>query len=91
MVAARGHAAPPLTGRVVLDYKREPIGAFDLPLTVSSKTGKEEARLEAMLRLNPGADWNEIVARILRRGDLDENGRHPKQTKYVSGPVSNSG
>ena len=56
-------------GKIVLDYEREPIRAFDLPLTISSKIGKEEARLEAMLRLNPGAEWNDILARILRRGD----------------------
>ena len=56
-------------GKVVLDYKREPIRALDLPLIISSKIGDEEARLEAMLRLNPGADWSDILARILHRGD----------------------
>lgn len=56
-------------GKVVLDYKREPIRALDLPLIISSKIGDEKARLEAMLRLNPGADWSDILARILHRGD----------------------
>ena len=56
---------------VVLDYRGEAIRALDLPLTISSKIGEEEpARLEAMLRLNAnsGVKWNDILARMLRRG-----------------------
>ena len=55
-------------GRVLLDYKDEPIRAFELPLTISSKIGQEEARLEAMLRYDARVEWTDILARILRRG-----------------------
>ena len=53
-------------GRVVLDYQVKPIRVLRLPLTISSEIGKEEARLEAMLR---SVGWDNILARILRRGD----------------------
>lgn len=55
-------------GKVVLDYRVKPIRNLGLPLTISSEIGKgkEEARLEAMLRF---VGWDNILARILRRGD----------------------
>ena len=56
-------------GRVVLDYCGVPTRVLNLPLTILSKIGQEEARLEAMLRLNPNVEWSDIMARILRRGD----------------------
>ena len=55
-------------GQVLLDYKDEAIRAFELPLTISSKIGQEEARLEAMLRYDARVEWTDILARILRRG-----------------------
>ena len=55
-------------GRVLLDYKDQAIRAFELPLTISSKIGQEEARLEAMLRYDLRVEWPDILARILRRG-----------------------
>ena len=51
-----------------MDYKDEAIRAFELPLTISSKIGQEEARLEAMLRYDARVEWTDILARILRRG-----------------------
>ena len=57
-------------GRVILDYKREPIRAFDIPLTISSKIGNEAARLEAMMRSDKRIRLSDILARILRRGVL---------------------
>ena len=55
-------------GRVVLDYRDEAIRAFELRLTISSRIGEEEARLEAMLRYDARVEWKDILARILRRG-----------------------
>ena len=76
-----------MTGRIVLDYKREPIRALELPLTVSSKIGNEEARLEAKLRFNPGADWSDRVGLVpASRRHLGESGQDAKPTKHVSGP-----
>lgn len=65
------HPVPYLAwnGRVVLDYKGDPVRQFDLPLTISSEIGHEEARLESMLRSDPRIQWNDILARILRRGN----------------------
>ena len=54
---------------VVLDYKREAVRAFQLPLTISSQIGREGARLEAMLRSNAHIQWRDIWARIMRRGE----------------------
>lgn len=56
-------------GRVVLDYRGEPIPVLALPLTISSKIGTEAARLEAMLRSDSRIEWSDILARMLRRGD----------------------
>ena len=36
--------------KIVLDYRGEPIRVLDLPLTISSKIGEEEARLECRMR-----------------------------------------
>ena len=55
--------------RVVLDHRGIPIRDLVLPLTISSKIGEEEARLEAMLRSNTNIRWGDILARIFRRGD----------------------
>ena len=55
-------------GRVVLDYEDKAIRAFELPLTISSEIGQEEARLEAMLRYDGRVKWTDILARILRPG-----------------------
>ena len=55
--------------RVVLDHRGIPIRDLVLPLTISSKIGEEEARLEAMLRSNTNIGWGDIFARIFRRGD----------------------
>ena len=60
-------------GRVLLDYKDEPIRAFELPLTISSKIGQEVARLEAMLRYDLRVEWTDILARILRRGETSNS------------------
>ena len=66
------HDRPPpklvWNGKVVLDYRGEPILDYAIPLTISSKIGKEPARLEAMLRSNKKIHWNDILARIIRRG-----------------------
>ena len=62
-------------GRVVLDYASVPVRIANLPLTISSKIGQEEARLEAMLRLNSNTVWEDILARILRRGDDKKKAR----------------
>ena len=43
--------------KVVLDYKGQPIRAFDLPLTISSMISREEARLEAMMRSDTRIQW----------------------------------
>lgn len=51
-----------------MDYKDQAIRAFELRLTISSKIGWEEARLEAMLRYDARAEWTDILARIVRRG-----------------------
>ena len=53
---------------VIIDYQRQPVRALALPLSISSKIGQEGARLEAMLRFNPGIEWEDILARILYRG-----------------------
>ena len=59
-------------GRVVLDYKREAVKAFDLPLTISSQIGQEAAQLEAMLRSDPSIQWTDILAWIVRRGETPQ-------------------
>ena len=59
-------------GRVVLDYRVKPIRVLGLPLTIASEIGKEEARLEAMLR---SFGWDDILARILRRGDTADKAK----------------
>ena len=54
---------------MVPDYNRRPVRALDLPLTISSKIDKtESARLETMWRSDPRVEWDDILARILRRG-----------------------
>ncbi|CAD6563742.1 MAG: hypothetical protein ASARMPREDX12_000042 [Alectoria sarmentosa] len=62
-------------GRMVLDYRGKPIRVLGLPLTISSKIGDEEARLECMLRSDPNIKWDDILARILRRGDTMEKAK----------------
>ena len=62
-------------GRIVLDYRGQPVRVLGLPLTISSKIGDEEARLECMLRSDPNVTWDDILARILRRGDTVEKAR----------------
>ena len=37
-------------GKIVLDYRGEPIRILGLSLTISSKIGEEEARLERQMR-----------------------------------------
>lgn len=54
-------------GKVVLDYRREAIRAFDIPLTISSRIGYEAARLEAMMRSDDRIKFSDIMARILCR------------------------
>ena len=58
--------------KVVLDYKGQPMRAFDLPLTISSRISREEARLEAMMRSDTRIQWGDILARIMRRGETPE-------------------
>ena len=60
-------------GRVLLDYRDEAIRAFELPLTISSRIGQEEARLEAMLRYDARVEWKDILARILPQGETSSS------------------
>ena len=62
-------------GDVVLDENQQPVRAFNIPLTISSRIGEEGARLEAMLRSHPDIQWRDLLARIVRREMLPQSVR----------------
>ena len=58
--------------------------SLNLPLTISSKTGREEARLETTLGPDVSFTWRDILARIFQGQKQDKPKRATKPHKQTS-------